>query len=79
MRSPEARARQVAERLTAATGIQARTTETPETIRVEVDVPTEITTELLTAIVTALGIADRYGHDHTATEGVAWAEITRMP
>ncbi|MDF3290795.1 hypothetical protein [Streptomyces silvisoli] len=79
MRSPESRAREVAERLTVATGNEARTTETPDAIRIEVDVPAEIPAELLRAIVSALGSADRYGHDHTATTGVAWAEITRLP
>lgn len=69
----------MAELLTAATGAEARTTETADAIRVEVEVPAVITSELLTAIVTALGSADRFGHDHTAAVGVAWAEITRLP
>ncbi len=77
MRSPESRAREVAERLTAATGTQARTTTTRDTIRVEVDVPVRVDTELLAAIVAALGGADRFGHDHTANAAVAWAEIAR--
>ena len=79
MRSPESRAREVAALLTAATGTEARTTETPDAIRIEVDVPAEITTELLTDLVTALGTADRYGHDHTSAIGVAWAEFLRPP
>ncbi len=79
MRSPESRAREIAEQLTAATGTEARTRQTPDAIRVEVDVPAEITAELLIAIVTALGIGDRYGHDHTPTAGVAWAEVAKLP
>lgn len=79
MRSPESRARDVAERLGAVTGTEVRTTRTPGAIRVEVDVPAEITTESLLALVDALGAADRYGHDRTPTAGVAWAEITRLP
>jgi hypothetical protein len=79
VRSPESRAREVAEQLTAATGTEARTTETPDAIRVEVEVPDEVTAELLAALVKALTAADRYGHDRTATTGVAWAEIARLP
>ncbi|MDI5971553.1 hypothetical protein POF50_019835 [Streptomyces sp. SL13] len=75
MRSPESRARAVAGRLAAATGTEARTTETPDAIRVEADVPEAIGLESLAAIVAALGTADHYGHDLTSGTGVAWAEI----
>ncbi|PWI41061.1 hypothetical protein [Streptomyces sp. ICBB 8177] len=77
MRSPEARAREVADRLAAATGTEARTLATPEAIRVEVYVPDEIPEPLHTALVDALRRADRYGHARTADAAVAWAEITR--
>lgn len=79
MRSPESRAREVAERLAAVIGTEARTTETADAIRIEADVPTGVTTELLTAVLTVLGTADSYGHDHTAAADVVWAEITRHP
>ncbi len=75
--SAETRAREAAGQLTAATGNEARTTETPDAFRVEVDVPDGITTESLIAIVTALDAADHYGHDQTATTDVAWAEFTK--
>lgn len=77
MHSPESRALEIAGRLTAAIGTETRTTETPDAVRVEVDVPDEVSSELLTAIVDALSLADRYGHDFTATSNVAWAEVTR--
>ncbi|MEU6173969.1 hypothetical protein ABZ832_18860 [Streptantibioticus parmotrematis] len=77
MRSPEARAAEVAALLAAATGTEARTTSTPDAIRVEVDVPDEIPEPLHTALVDALRRADRYGHARTTDAAVAWAEITR--
>ena len=77
MRSPETRARELAERLTAATGTAARTTRTPYALRVEVDVPAVIPAALLAELLGVLGTADRYGYDRTPDSGVAWAEITQ--
>ncbi len=75
MRSPASRAREIAGRLTVATGGRARTVETADAVRVEADVPTEVTVDVLTAIIAALARADRFGHDRVGTGAVVWAEI----
>jgi len=63
--------------LSAATSSDPRITETPRTIRIEADLPSELSTVTRTTILRTLGTADRYGHDRTETGDTVWAEIDR--
>ncbi len=73
--SPRARARSVAARMAAAAGTEARWAETPDAVRVEVEVPQHTGLDALGEIVAAMADADRSGHALVADRGVAWAEV----
>jgi hypothetical protein len=75
VRSQESRATALAGRLAAATGCDPRTDETPELIRLEVDLPTELTASARDGILAALVLADRYGHIRTDQGAIAWMEL----
>jgi hypothetical protein len=77
--APWARARAVAERMAAAAGTRPRWAETPDAVRVEVEVPETVGLAELGEIVTAMREADRCGHDLVADRGVAWAEFDLGP
>lgn len=63
--------------LAAATSTEPRITETPDAVRIEVDLPEELSTVIRSTILTSLGAADRYGHDRTEDGDSVWAEIDR--
>ncbi|NWF30663.1 hypothetical protein HW130_31180 [Streptomyces sp. PKU-EA00015] len=63
--------------LAAATSSEPRITETPNAIRIEVNLPQELSHVTRSTILTSLGAADRYGHDRTDGGDSVWAEIDR--
>ncbi|MDQ1009839.1 hypothetical protein QFZ82_004324 [Streptomyces sp. V4I23] len=63
--------------LAAATSSKPRITETPNAIRIEVNLPQELSNVTRSTILTSLGTADRYGHDRTDDGDSVWAEIDR--
>ncbi len=63
--------------LTAATGDEPRLDKTPDTIRVESDLPRDLAPVTRTAILAALAIAQRFGHSRTVDGDTAWAELDR--
>jgi hypothetical protein len=63
--------------LAAATSSEPRITETPDAVRIEVDLPEELSTVTRSTILASLGTADRYGHDRTDSGDSVWAEIDR--
>jgi hypothetical protein len=75
MRDPVERARDLARRLSDATGKAVRTTETVTALRVEVDIQAAVTAELLTALVRIIEKDDCYGPDSRAGLNVVWAVV----
>lgn len=78
MCSSGTRAAALAAQLAALTGLAARTEETPDHIRVEVDLPGLLTNSNRLSLLATLANADRYGHDVTEQGAFVWAEI-RQP
>ncbi|MFE3495247.1 hypothetical protein ACFXOS_19610 [Streptomyces sp. NPDC059175] len=63
--------------LAAATSSKPRITETPASVRIEVDLPNELSPVIRSTILTALGGADRYGHSRTESGDSVWGEFDR--
>lgn len=79
MGSRTARAIDVAARLSAATGNQPRTDETPTSTRITVQIPAELSEparQTVLAALAALPPTDTYGHDRTEDDSqTLWVEL----
>lgn len=75
MRHQELRAAELAEQLAKAARREPRTDQSPERIRIEVDLPDKLTNSARDSILAAITQADRYGHNRTSSGGVAWMEL----